>query len=353
MLEVGHRVTRREPAEIAAPGVRRVFGIGPRELLETGAGNQPLAQPVDLGLRVGFGRLLVDLDQDVARMRLVDDGRLVAVALLDKLHHVEPARAAQHGRHFAGLHLLHDVREYRRQPCARAPAEVAAGRRIGRVRVRRRDLPEILARAHFGKRLLGHADVDVRQQVFVLAACLRRDGREVVVDLGIRHGDLAVHLAIAHALDRDLAADVFAIVRVRNAFALEHLAELVGRELVLLGHAQDRALDGGVVDADAGFLRVLQHRPLDDQPLEHLLVEHVVRWRRDFRRLHLRQQDAPLLAHVPLRDRLVIDDHEHAVERHRIRRRMRARRHRHERRDEHEQQQRPLQEERTTRCVVT
>ena len=114
------------------------------------------------------------------------------------------------------------------------------------------------------------------------------------------------------------AADVLAVVRVRDAFALEHLAELVGRQLVLLGDAQDRALDGRVVDADAVLLRVLQQRALDDQALEHLLVEHVGRRRRDLRRLHLRQHDAALLVQVVLRDRLVVDDGEHAVERHRV-----------------------------------
>ena len=57
--------------------------------------------------------------------------------------------------------------------------------------------------------------------------------------------------------------------------ALEHLAELVGRQLVLLRDAQDRALDHRVVDADARFLGELQQRALGDQALQHLLVEHV------------------------------------------------------------------------------
>ncbi len=88
---------------------------------------------------------------------------------------------------------------------------------------------------------------------------------------------LAVDLALAQALDDDLAPDVLAILGVRNALALQHLAEFVGRQLVLLGDAQDRPLDGRVVDADAGVLRKLQQRALDDQPLQHLLVEHVAR----------------------------------------------------------------------------
>ena len=78
----------------------------------------------------------------------------------------------------------------------------------------------------------------------------------------------------------DLVADVLAVLAYGNALLREHLAELVGRELVVLRDAQDRALDLRVVDADAGFLRVLQQRALGDQPLEHLLVEHVGRRRR-------------------------------------------------------------------------
>ena len=35
--------------------------------------------------------------------------------------------------------------------------------------------------------LLGNGHVDVRQQIFAFAACLRRDGREIVVDFGIGH----------------------------------------------------------------------------------------------------------------------------------------------------------------------
>ncbi len=337
-LEIGHRVARGDPSEVAALGARRVLGVRPRQLLEARAADQALAQPVDPRLRVGLGRRLVDLDQDVARVSLVHDRRLVAVALVHELHDVESARAAQDARDLAGLHRAHDVDENRRQARARAPPEIAAGGRVGRVGERRRHLREILARRHLrerlvgaplarvhgvGRRLLRHRHVDVGHQILVLAAGLRRDRREVVVDLGVGHGDLAVDLAVAHALDDDLAADVLAVVRVGDALALQHLAEFVGRELVLLGDAQDRALDGRVVDADAGLLRVLQHGALGDQALEHLLVEDVERRRRHVGRLQLLQHDAALLVHVPLRDRLVVDDDEHAVERDDLRRRAR------------------------------
>ena len=79
--------------------------------------------------------------------------------------------------------------------------------------------------------------------------------------------------------------------------------------------ARERALDLRVVDANAGFLRVLQEHALGDEPLEQLLFEDVGRRRRDVRGLHLAQHDALLLVDVVLRQRLVVDDGDHAVDR--------------------------------------
>ena len=80
-----------------------------------------------------------------------------------------------------------------------------------------------------GGRLFGDRDVDVRQQVFALAARLRLDRRQIVVDLGIGHQNLAVDFAIAQPLHHDLPADVLAIVGVRDVLLFEHFAKLVWR----------------------------------------------------------------------------------------------------------------------------
>ena len=167
-----------------------------------------------------------------------------------------------------------------------------------------------------GRALLGNAHEDVRDQVLVLAAGLRGDRREVVVDLGVGDEDLAVDLAVAQPLDHDLAADVLdgtcgttmpsrsSILRNSSADSLFSCAM---RRIV--------ALDRRVVDADAGLLRVLQQRALGDEPLEHLLVEHVRRGRLQPRLAELLHQDALLLVHLVLRERLVVDDGDDAVER--------------------------------------
>ena len=69
------------------------------------------------------------------------------------------------------------------------------------------------------------------------------------------------------------------------------LAEILGRQLVVLRDARDRALDLRVVDADAGFLRVLHQHALGDQALEQLLLEDVGRGGRHVLRLHLREHE--------------------------------------------------------------
>jgi hypothetical protein len=119
-------------------------------------------------------------------------------------------------------------------------------------------------------------------------------------------------------LHRDLVADVVAVLGERDAFTLDRLAEVVVGQLVVLGDARQRALDLRVVDADAGLLRVLQQHALGDEPLEQLLLEHVGRGRRDVGGFHLAQHDALLLVDVVLRERLVVDDRDDAVDRHRL-----------------------------------
>ena len=233
-------------------------------------------------------------------------------------------------RHVAGLHVAHGLGEHRRQPRRRAPAEVAALERIRRVGESGRDLAEIgaapdllqrLLRAAalgvdlLGRRLLGDDHQDVGQPVFGLAPGLRDDRRQEIVDLGVAHVELAVDLAVAQPLHHDLVADLLAILGVGDAFALHRLPEVLRRHLVLLRDARNRPLDLEVVDAHAGLLRVLHQRALGDQPLEQLLVEHVGRRRRHLLRLHLLQNGALLLVQVELRQRLVVDHRDHAIER--------------------------------------
>jgi hypothetical protein len=208
-----------------------------------------------------------------------------------------------------------------------APVEVAAGQRIPRVHARRRHLREIAAGPHLlqprhrallarsdliGRRLLRHRHEDVRQQVLSVAAVARRRGREELFDLRVSRPGPALHLAFAQPLRRHLATDVLAVLGVRDVLLLEHPAELVGGQVVVLGDALHRALGGDVVDAHAGFLRVLQQRALRDAQLEHLAIEHLGRWRGHLRLAHLHQHRGALLRDLLLRDRLVVDHRDDA-----------------------------------------
>ena len=112
----------------------------------------------------------------------------------------------------------------------------------------------------FRARLLGNDHENVREVVFGIAACLRLDRRQVLVDFGVAHGDLAVDLALAHALNGDLVADVLAVLGIGDVLLRQRLAELLGGKLVVLRDAQDRALDLRIVDLDAVFLGKLQQR---------------------------------------------------------------------------------------------
>jgi hypothetical protein len=209
-----------------------------------------------------------------------------------------------------------------------APAEVAAQARR-RVGESGRDLREVRARGDLlqgllgaatlgvdlvGRRLLRDEHEHVLEAVLGLAAGLRGDGGEEVVDLGVAHRDAAVDLAVAQPLDGDLVPHVLAVARVAQPFALDRGAELIRGQLVVLNDPLDRALDLRVVDLDAGLLRVLHQRAVDDQPLEQLLLQHVVGRRRHLLRLHLLHDDALLEIEVVLRQRLVVDDGDDAIE---------------------------------------
>ena len=138
----------------------------------------------------------------------------------------------------------------------------------------------------------------MRELVFGVSGFLRFQRRQVMIDFGVADGQRALDLALAQALDDDFVADVFTILGVVYFFLCELLAEFFGRHLVVLGDALYRALDLRVVDAQAGFLRILHQRPLGDDALEHLFIENIGGRRLDVLLFHLRQHDA-LWRHRP------------------------------------------------------
>ena len=178
--------------------------------------------------------------------------------------------------------------------------------------------------------MLGDRHQDVGDLVFGFAARLCRDRRQIGVQLGIGHGHAAVDFPLTYALDGHFTPDVLAVFRVGNPFPLQQPPEFFRGHLVFLRNAQDRALDHLVVHANAGLLRVLQHRALGDEPFQHLLLERISRGGLYLGGGHLGKDDAFLLVHVVLRHRLVVDHDNDAIELHGSRarggRRRRARR---------------------------
>ena len=143
---------------------------------------------------------------------------------------------------------------------------------------------------------------------------------EEKVDLGVAHLDLVVDFALAQPRQDDLLAQVVAEGVEREAVALERLAEVRERQLVVLGDALDRAIELHVVDAHAGIARELQLRLLQDESLEHLPLEHLAR--RCLRAAPLELALRGLDRLVELRegdDLLVHDCHDAVDERHALR----------------------------------
>ena len=154
------------------------------------------------------------------------------------------------------------------------------------------------------------------EPVLGLTCILPLERRQILFHLGIADGDLAVDFALTKALHRQLVADVFAILRVCDVLVGEGLAEVLGRQLVLLRDALHRALDHCVVDFHAVFLGELQQRALGHQALENLLVEDVRARRLNVLLLELLKHDALGVVQIVLRDRLVVDHCHDAVDRH-------------------------------------
>src|SRR5664279_5169971 len=111
LLEFRNGVARIEPAQVAALAGRGVLRVDARLVLELRAAVDAVLDPLYLGPGFGFGRDLVDLDEDVLRVRLLDHRRGVAAARVVEFHDVKSAGAAQHGRHIAALHALDGLHE--------------------------------------------------------------------------------------------------------------------------------------------------------------------------------------------------------------------------------------------------
>ena len=156
----------------------------------------------------------------------------------------------------------------------------------------------------------------MREPVLGIARGFAFFARELGVDLGVGHHDAVLDLALAQPRHHDLVADVVAEARVLDAVALERGAEVGHREAVLLRDALDGALEGGVVDLDAGFLGELHLEQVVDHALEDLARERVGGGKLPALALQLAHDERHALAELVLRDHLVVHDRDDAIDGH-------------------------------------
>ncbi len=185
-----------------------------------------------------------------------------------------------------------------------------------------------------GARLLGDAHQDVRE---VVLGALRRGVLHVLeeeLDLAVAHLDPVVDLALAQAREQHLLAHVAAEGVEGEAVALERGAELRHGHLVVLGDALHRALELQLVDADAAVTRHLRLRLVEDQPLEHLPLQHRALGRRDAAAPQVALGEADGVVELRKRDHFLVDDRDDAVDERTLRERRAAARKQHEQGDD-------------------
>src|SRR4051812_17526041 len=104
-LELGHRVAREHPVELAAPRRRAVVGVRTRELAEIGtATDDALAQVEELPAGFGLRDDLVGADQDVANPCLAHRRLRAGPSPVVQLEDMKAGGAAQDLGQIAGLH---------------------------------------------------------------------------------------------------------------------------------------------------------------------------------------------------------------------------------------------------------
>src|SRR5690606_650640 len=293
-LELGDGVAGIDPAVVAPASRAAIDRVLPRQVLEgAGAAFHALPDFAQPAQRLVLADDLVGADQDVPCARLrdrraADAGRTAGAAPVDQLEHVETRRTTQQAAELPRTGVRQRIDEELRQALRRSPAERPATHRLGRVGERGREpckivpalqLPDHLLAAHplaldlLRGRAFGHRQQDLRNvKLGGRLRALRLRGQERV-DVGIADLDAAVDLAFAQPLAHDLFADIVAEARETRAVALDALAQLDDRQLVLLRDRRQRTVHLRLVDADTQFARRLRLRAIDDHPLEHLLLE--------------------------------------------------------------------------------
>ena len=239
---------------------------------------------------------------------------------------MKSVRAAQDIADPARAQRLEGDDEQVRQLAGFLPADVSTLQGIRGLGMGDGELLEVAAGPQFGHEFVGafacrlngrrrgrfrQRQKDVREPV------LRDVGQtgEEAVDLAVGYADTAAHLAVDQLFDEYLGAHLGPVQGGIDALFLHAFAQGRNRHLVAAGDALDGALDIGIAELQAGFFGQLQLKAFQDQPLEDLFLQHVVRRRCDLLEDDLAPGRLHALAQLRQGDDVVVDDRHDAVER--------------------------------------
>ena len=300
------------------------------KLAEVLSVDDSLAQFRRLAACLGIVGELVEHDEDVAGTGLPDH-LAFASALLDELHEMETARAADGLADVSDLELQDGVGEDGGERGGLSPPEVAPFERLLPVGMGHRHVREVRSgpqlaehalgpcprpRDLLGRRAVGNRDQDVpdaKSMPVRLGAATLHHG-EIVVDIALRDIDLVLDPEFAHIRDHDFVPDLFAKLREVVAVAFQGVPELAQREFVLLREAEQRLVEPLVVDAYGGIARELELEPDQDQPFEHASAQRAGRRGSRAGLTKLLARPFQMGFQLARSDDVVIDDGDDAIE---------------------------------------
>jgi len=299
---------------------RGKFGLSGQDLGPESAESLP-------GLRLAeLGR---DTQQDVAGQCLVDRGRRhAAVTLLDELQHMETG-AGTHGHQAPHRQVAAGLDEQGRVTVGGTQPELAAASAVRRIREFARQRREVLAgtrpvdhalRARLGRSHLLGACVLGQGQQHVREIDRRRQGplqlllvAQVLVDLELRHPHLLVDVAFPQAGQHELFTQLLAELGPVDAVSCQALVHLRHIDQVLACDVQFGLVHRRLLDAQAGFTRMVQLRALVDQALERACRQLGHAGQRLLRLGQLACQALGFLTHLVVGDRIRVHDGDDVV----------------------------------------
>ena len=137
---------------------------------------------------------------------------------------------------------------------------------------------------------------------------------QVLIDLVRCHADALQDIALPQQTQRELLAHAVAVRGIVDALGGERLGQFRKLDVILLRDFLQCIVQGLVRNLHAGLVRPLQLDLLEDQPLEHLLAQHVLRRQFELLAAQALGDGRDLLIKLAGEDHAVVDDRRHAIE---------------------------------------